>query len=122
MFPDKFLEVLQHEGVVSIITLGATPTAVTNTWNSYIKQGTDCLYIPAAGMHSIEEGLALDNQLKLTLGSKEVEGAVGPGAGFHVTGQGFFLTEGSIFEEMKATFPWLTRVLEVKVQKVEQKI
>lgn len=123
MFPQSFFDVLAHEGVVTIVTLGAHPTAVTNTWNSYLKVTDSSVFLPAAGMHSIEETLQQENALKLTLGSKEVNGLAGfPGAGFHLTGEGIFHTEGDAFDEMKERFPWLTRVIEVKVQKVEQKI
>ncbi|MEE5988955.1 hypothetical protein L1O48_09690 [Ligilactobacillus equi] len=45
-----------------------------------------------------------------------------PGAGFHIYGQGSFLADGAIFEEMKAKFPWIRKVLQVKVTALEQKI
>lgn len=124
MFSDKFNEVMQYEGVVTIVTMGAQPTQVTNTWNSYLKidPATNKIYIPAMGMHSIEDALKAENKLKLTMGTKEVTGTQGPGAGFHLSGKGFFHEDGPIFDEMKAKFPWLTRVLEVDVEKEEQKI
>ncbi|QGG61871.1 pyridoxamine 5'-phosphate oxidase family protein [Loigolactobacillus bifermentans] len=121
---EKFLDVLQHEGAVAIITLAPVPTAVTNTWMSYLRldKANDKIYIPAAGMHSVEEVVAQDNHLKLTMGSKEVEGTVGPGAGFHVTGTGKFIDNGPVFDQMKADFPWVTRVLEISVTDISQKI
>lgn len=121
---EKFLEVLQHEGAVAIVTLAATPTAVTNTWMSYLTldKANDKIYLPAMGMHSVEKVLAEDNRLVLTMGSKEVQGTVGPGAGFHVTGTGKFLDDGPFFDKMKANFPWVTRVLEVSVTDISQKI
>ncbi len=36
MFTEKFLEVLKHEGVVSIVTCANNEAHVVNTWNSYI--------------------------------------------------------------------------------------
>lgn len=33
----KFLEVLQHEGPVTMITLKARPVNVVSTWMSYLK-------------------------------------------------------------------------------------
>ena len=84
----KFLEVLQHEGPVTMITLKAQPVNVVSTWMSYLKVDpeNELLYAPAAGMRSIENDFQTDQTLLLTFGSKEVEGTVGPGAGFYVTG------------------------------------
>lgn len=121
MLSEKLRDVLSHEGVVTIITTGDT-LAVTNTWNSYLTVDDDTIYLPAAGMHSIQEILKTDNSLLLTVGSKDVAGTQGPGAGFHITGRGTFLEEGPEFNAKKAQFPWLTRVLQVDVIKAEQKI
>ena len=94
-----------------------------NTWASYITLIDDKqLVIPAGGMHSVEQDLATDDHLLLTFGSKEVVGTVGPGAGFHVYGTGQFVTEGPAFEQKKAQFPWLSRVLIVTIAEVQQKI
>lgn len=121
MLSEKLRDVLSHEGVVTIITTGG-PLAVTNTWNSYLTIEGDTIYLPAAGMHSIQEAMKEDNSLLLTVGSKEVEGTVGPGAGFHITGKGTFLDNGPHFDAKKAQFPWATRVLQVDVVKEDQKI
>ncbi len=75
---EKFLEVLKHEGPVTIVTINGNPAHVVNTWMSYVSRKDDELYIPAAGMHSIEGDFAKDNHVLLTFGSKEVEGTVGP--------------------------------------------
>lgn len=124
MLDQKLIDVLNHEGAVAIISSSASAPGyhVVNTWNSYVRVAGDKLYIPAAGMHSIEGDMAHSDQVLLTLGSKEVEGTVGPGAGFHVTGRAAFIDDGEKFDEMKAAFPFLTRVLEVTVEKVDQKI
>lgn len=124
MLDQKLLDVLNHEGAVAIISSSAEAPGyhVVNTWNSYVQVDGDTLYIPAAGMHSVEGDMAHSDQVLLTMGSKEVEGTVGPGAGFHVTGRAEFLTSGSKFDQMKAAFPFLTRVLVVTVEKVDQKI
>ncbi|MCX8722211.1 MULTISPECIES: pyridoxamine 5'-phosphate oxidase family protein [Lactobacillus] len=120
----KFLELMKHEGPVTIVTINAHPASVVNTWMSYIKvdEKNNCLYIPAAGMHSIEKDFAKDRTVLLTVGSKKVEGTAGPGAGFHITGTGEFLGKGAEFYEMKAHFPWIRKVLKVKIIKMEQKI
>lgn len=122
MFNDTFLQVLDHEGVVTIISNQAGAYHAVNTWNSYVRIDGDKLYIPAAGMHSVEADVKEHDQVLLTLGSKEVAGTKGPGAGFHVWGQATFVTEGPVMEKMLAEFPFLTRVLVVDVEKIEQKI
>ncbi|ETA74615.1 FMN-binding protein [Ligilactobacillus equi DPC 6820] len=121
---EVFLQVMENEGPVTIITVNAQPASVVNTWMSYIKLdlANDNLYIPAAGMHSIEHDFEGDSTLTLTVGSKKVIGTEGPGAGFHIYGQGSFLENGAIFEEMKAKFPWIRKVLKVKVTDIQQKI
>ncbi|WP_125703030.1 pyridoxamine 5'-phosphate oxidase family protein [Lacticaseibacillus daqingensis] len=119
---EKFLQVLQHEGPVTIITVNGNPAHVVNTWMSYVTVKGGQLFIPAAGMHSIEADFATDNHVTLTFGSKAVEGTVGPGAGFHVHGTGAFVTEGADFDAKKAQFPWLTRLLVVTIDDIEQKI
>ena len=120
----KFLDVMKDEGPVTIVTINANPASVVNTWMSYVKVDEDNnrLYLPAAGMHSIENDFVQDNYVLLTMGSKKVEGTVGPGAGFHVKGTGEFFAEGPEFAEMKARFPWLREVLQVNIDQIEQKI
>ncbi len=124
MLNEKFLEVMAHEGVVTIISSSqeAPGFHAVNTWNSYVHIQGDTLYIPAAGMHSIQEDMAANDELLLTMGSKEVVGTVGPGAGFHVRGRGYFVDSGAIYDKMYAEMPFLTRVLAVKVADVQQKI
>ncbi|WP_225047073.1 pyridoxamine 5'-phosphate oxidase family protein [Lacticaseibacillus kribbianus] len=119
---ETFLEVLKHEGPVTIITVNANPAHVVNTWMSYVTVADNQLLIPAAGMHSIETDFATDNRVTLTFGSKDVVGTVGPGAGFHVHGRGHFETEGAAFDAKQAQFPWLSRLLVVTIDDIEQKI
>lgn len=82
MFTETFLAVLEHEGVVTIISNNASDYHAVNTWNSYVKVEGNKLLIPAAGMHSVEEDLAVNDQVLVTLGSREVEGLVGPAQDF----------------------------------------
>ena len=37
MIPEKLTEVLKHDGVVAIATLGQDGPHMVNTWNSYIR-------------------------------------------------------------------------------------
>lgn len=123
MLNEKFKEVLNHEGALSITSWSNNNANVTNTWNSYVRisdRGT--LLIPAAGMTSTQADVAVNNRLKLTLGSKEVMGTIGMGAGFFVEGTATFLDEGADFDMMKENFPFLKRVLEVTPIVVKQTI
>lgn len=120
----KFLEVMQYEGPVTIVTRYANPANIVNTWMSYVQvdQMNDVLYIPAAGMNSIESDFNTDNRVVIAVGSKEVEGTMGLGAGFHIYGRGEFISEGQIINQMKIQFPWIRKILKVTIERVEQKI
>jgi hypothetical protein len=78
------------------------------------------ILIPAAGMHSIEADVQKNDKVKLTLGSKEVQGKFSMGTGFRIEGTANFLIKGSDFEMMKEKFSFLSRVLEVRVSSVIQ--
>ena len=120
MIPDKFLEVLRHEGVVAIVSQGETPHVV-NTWNSYLCVTEDeKLLIPAGSMKVTETNILLNPQVQLTLGSREVEGFHSLGTGFLVRGTATFLDEGENFQTMKARFPWMRAVLQVTVRDITQ--
>lgn len=121
MFTDKFLEVLTHEGVVSIVTCGNNEAHASNTWNSYlvIVEGNKIL-IPAAAMIKTEENININSKVKLTLGSKEVMGYMYPGTGFLIEGTAKFLKDGEHFKMMKEKYSFLTRVLEVTVDSCKQ--
>lgn len=58
---------------------------MVNTWNSYIKINDDNkILIPAGMMNTTEKNIRQNNQVQLTLGSKEVQGINEPGTGFLV--------------------------------------
>ena len=118
---EKFLEVLQHEGVVSIMSWGVEPHIV-NTWNSFIVITDDeRILIPAYGFRKTEKNVNVNNKVKLTLGSKEVLGYKDyQGTGFVVTGTARYISEGSEYDMMKEKFPFLTRVFEVTVDTAKQ--
>ena len=122
MFSEKFFEVLQHEGAVSITSWAEGEAHVTCTWNSYLViKGEDIILIPAAGMNSTEQDVAINDRVILTLAAKQVEGFRGyQGTGFRVEGTASFLADGPYFDEMKQKFPFLNRVLQVKVSLAKQ--
>lgn len=121
MFNEKFLEVLKHEGVVSIVTCGSEGAHVSNTWNSYITiVDENKILIPAAAMIKTEKNINENSNVKLTLGSHEVMGYRYMGTGFLLEGTAKFLKEGDKFNMMKEKFSFLTRVLEITVTSCKQ--
>lgn len=121
MLTEKFLEVISHEGVVSIISWGKGEPHVVNTWNSYLTLTKDNkILIPAAGMVKTEANIKENNNVKMTLGSKEVQGHFTQGAGFRLEGTAKFISSGEEYDMMKEKFPFLTRVLEITLTEVKQ--
>jgi Predicted flavin-nucleotide-binding protein structurally related to pyridoxine 5''-phosphate oxidase len=122
MLTKTFFDVLNHEGVVSIVSWGVDEAHVTCTWNSYIAVTDDeRILIPAAGMRSTENDVNHNNKIKVTLGAREVMGRNNyQGTGFEVEGTAKFLTTGSDFDMMKEKYPFLNRVLEITVTSAKQ--
>jgi len=118
---EKFHEVLKHEGVVSIVSWGVE-THVVNTWNSFLVITEDeRILIPAYGFRKTEKNVDVNNQVKLTLGSKEVVGYNNyQGTGFVINGTARYISSGEEYDMMKEKFSFLTRVLEVTVDKAKQ--
>ncbi len=118
---EKFLEVLQHEGVVSVVSWGVE-THVANTWNSYLVVTEDeRILIPAYGFRKTEDNVNVNNHVKLTLGSKNVPGYKDyPGTGFLINGTAKYITSGDEYDFMKQKFSFLTRVLEITVESAKQ--
>jgi hypothetical protein len=121
MIPEKLIEVLEHEGVVAIVTQGVKGAHVVNTWNSYIKITEDeRLLGPVGGMNTTESNVQQNNKILMTMGSREVQGFYSKGTGFLITGTAGFLYEGSQFDEMKQKFPWARAELEIKPESITQ--
>ena len=122
MLSEKFFEVLKYEGVVSIVSWGSTEEAnITNTWNSYLVIRDDRILLPAAGMNSTEADVTVNNKVKVTLGAREVEGFNNyQGTGFLINGTASFIESGEEFDMMKEKFPFLRKVLEIKVNSSKQ--
>ena len=121
MLTEKFFEVISHEGVVSIISWGKGEPHVANTSNSYLTLTKDNkILIPAAGMVKTEANIKENNKVKMTLGSKEVQGHFTQGAGFRLEGTAKFISLGEEYDMMKEKFPFLTRVLEITLTEIEQ--
>ncbi len=118
---EKFYEVLSKEGVVSIMSWGVEPHLV-NTWNSYLVVTEDeRILIPAYGFRKTEKNVEVNSTVKISLGSKEVVGYNDyQGTGFLLEGTAKYLESGKEFDQMKSKFSFLTRVLEITVEKAKQ--
>lgn len=118
---EKFYEVLKHEGVVSIMSWGVEPHLV-NTWNSFLVITADeRILIPAYGFRKTEKNVNVNNQVKISVGSKNVLGYKDyPGTGFIVTGTAAYIESGPEYDMMKEKFSFLSRVFEVTVDKAKQ--
>jgi len=121
---EKFLDVIKHEGVVSIVSWGVDEPHVINTWNSYLVVTDDeRILIPAAGMRKTQRNIQAQNKVKLTVGSKEVLGYKDyQGTGFLIEGIANFIESGEEFDAMKSKFSFLSRVLEITVSSIKQTI
>lgn len=123
MFNEKFMDVVSKEGVVSIVSCADGEAHVVNTWNSYLVLPDDKrILLPAWAMRKTEKKVDKNNNVLLTLGSKEVEGKMGMGTGFLINGTAKFISAGPEFDMMKEKFSFLTRVLEVTVSSIKQTI
>ncbi|MBI4856428.1 MAG: pyridoxamine 5'-phosphate oxidase family protein [Acetobacterium woodii] len=122
MLTDKFHEVLENEGVVSIVSWGVDEPHLVNTWNSYLVVTADeRILIPAYAMHRTEKNVNQNNKVKIALGSKDVLGYKDyQGTGFAIEGTAKFIESGSEYEMMKEKFSFLTRVLEITVISAKQ--
>ncbi len=122
MLSDKFYEVLENEGIVTIVTWGKEEPHIVNEWNSYLVVTEDeRILIPAGIMHTTEKNINDNNKIKMALGSKNVKGYHNyQGTGFVVEGTARFISAGTEFNMMKKKFDFLTRVLEIMVTSVQQ--
>ena len=118
------LEIMPDPQPVTIVSVEGNPAHVVNTWSDYVQVINDQTFlIPAAGMRSIEADVQKKSSpLTIAFGSKKFAGTEGMGRGYHVHATGEFLASGEYFDQMKANFPWLRKVLVVHVTDVEQKI
>lgn len=121
MIPDKMMDVLSHEGVVSIVTQGDSEPHVINTWNSYLKIAQDgSILAPVGGMKTTEANIKRNNSVQMTLGSREVQGFNSMGTGFLIRGTASVMEQGNEYNEIKGRFPWARAALVVKPDSITQ--
>jgi hypothetical protein len=123
MIPEKMKEILQHEGVVAIATQGPEGPHLVNTWNSYLQiTPTGTMLVPVGGMNTTEANLRRDPRVLVTLGSREVAGQRGPGAGFLIRGTATIHASGEAFDLVKPRYVWARGVLEITITSITQTI
>lgn len=123
MFTEIFLETLAKEGVAPIVTWGGEEPHLAATWNSYLhKTGDGKLLIPVLGMKTTQDNLAVNNRIKMVVGSKEVMGKYGPGAGFLLEGTARVIKAGKELAFMRERFNWANCVIEVTVAQITQTV
>ena len=123
MLSEKFYEVTKNEGVVSITSWGSdAQPSVRCTWNSYLRiTQDDRLLAPIAGFTSVQQDVDVNDRVIMTLGSREVEGFNGyQGTGFLVEGRARFTDSGEEFDQMKAEYPFMNKLLEITVESAKQ--
>lgn len=123
MLNEKLKEVLTHpaDGAISIVTQGVNEPHVVNSWNSYVNVTPEGKWlIPVGGMNDTEKNIERNNQVKLTVASREVQGKMYKGTGFLIKGTAKFVKDGSDFTMMKEKFPWARAVLEITIASAEQ--
>ncbi len=121
MLTEGFRSVIGKEGVVAIVSCSDGEAHVVNTWNSYLVVPDERrIFIPAGKMRKTEKKTLQNNKVLLTVGTKELDGRMGPGTGYLLEGTARFLDSGPEFEIMKNKFSFLTRVLEVTVTSITQ--
>ena len=118
---EKFFEVLKHEGVVSIMSWGVEPH-LANTWNSYLViTENERILIPVHGFRKTQDNVAVNNRVKISLGSKDVLGFNDyQGTGFIINGTANFIESGDEFEKKKEKFSWINRILEITIDDAKQ--
>ncbi len=110
---ETFYACIAHPGIVSIATASADGKPhIANTWNKYliVTEGEQIL-IPCFGFHTTEENALHQPYMELSLGSDQVQGKLGMGTGFLLTGTGKFLSEGALYAQMRTKCDWIKRVL-----------
>lgn len=123
MFDAIFLDVMEKEGVASIVTWNDKEPHVAATWNSYIHiLDGGKLLIPVMGMQTTQNNIAANNRVKMVVGSKEVTGKFGPGAGFLLLGTARMIRDGDELAVMRQRFNWANCLMEVTVSQITQTV
>ena len=115
MLSEKLKLVFQNEGIVTIIAQGKDFPHAVNTWNSYVELKDDYLIIPVAGMNTMEAILNNNNKVLVTVGSRDVEGLHGAGAGFNINGVANIKSDGDEYTDIKNKFVWARAMMKIDI-------
>lgn len=117
----KVKEILSKEAPAAMVTTSREGPHLVGTWNSFIQVMNDeTLAIPAGGMNDTEMNIRNGSELQLLVGSREIQGKSGPGAGYRLTGEPVFETSGPSYDKIKSVHNWARGAVVVKVNEVEQ--
>lgn len=123
MFTEQLREVFRYQGPVAIVTISKDGPHLVGTWTSYLEiVDNKTLAIPAWKYLQTQKNIENGSPVRLLTGTKELEGTMGPGRGFRLTGQGRFESQGKVYEKVHSRFDWARAALVVTVDRVEQLI
>ncbi|HIW21486.1 MAG TPA: pyridoxamine 5'-phosphate oxidase family protein [Candidatus Dorea intestinavium] len=123
MINDKLLEVILSppDSALTIATKGPGGIHLINSWNSYIQiTDDDKLLLPAGQMEQTEKNLKKNNEIKMTICNRDVQGKTYKGTGFLVTAKATFATSGREYEMVKNKFPWARAALVLVIKEAIQ--
>jgi len=118
-------EVIDAAEWIAIATAGPDGPHVVATWGDYVRAlgvGGDTLVIPVGHMHKTEANLQSDSRVELLCGTRQVQGAHGPGKGCSLVGTAQVQAAGPQFEAVKARFPWARAALVVHVEEARPQL
>lgn len=116
----KLLEILEKDGVASLATYGPEGVHLVATWNRFLLVRDNVVLIPAGGYKKTQRNVESGSDIKLLVGSSEVEGKNGSGSGYRLTAHAEFHKEGPHFDTIKQKFPWARAALVLDVQGIER--
>jgi hypothetical protein len=110
---DVFYECVRHDGIVSVCSSSQEGKGhIANTWNKYLMITDDeKILIPCFGFHATEKNVQIDTEIEVIIGSHEVQGKMGMGAGFLLKGKAEFQSDGVLYKKMHAKCAFANRVL-----------
>lgn len=118
---DTIGPLIKHEGPAAIVTSSPEGPHLVGTWNSYLELVDDRrLAVPAGGLSETERNVQQGSKVQMLIGSKEVRGMQGPGAGFRLSGQADFQVSGEVFRQVKSRFDWARAAMVLDVEQLEQ--
>ncbi|MDD7306019.1 MAG: hypothetical protein PUG67_05470 [Peptoniphilaceae bacterium] len=84
-------------GIVSVVTSSQSYGHVANTWNKYLIIDDDKILMPCFGFRKTEKNLKDNSYTEVIIGSDKVQGKMGMGTGFLLTGKSEILKDGQDF-------------------------